>query len=125
MHDLSILSFNCQFLQLVQGRRLRLVFTFAMADAVATAGVKRRADEQPGAKVARPPPASTMVVLPHLKAYYKSLFPCELFYRWLSYGSASYFLKREFTLTLLGDVYIRYNCYASAAEFRAYHHVPA
>lgn len=32
--------------------------------------------------------------------------------------SAAYFFKREFTLTLLGDVYIRYNCYANAADFR-------
>jgi hypothetical protein len=59
-----------------------------MADSVS--GVKRRTevpvDSDAKMKVARAPPASTMVVLPHLKAYYKNLFPCELFYRWLSYG---------------------------------------
>ncbi len=74
--------------------------------------MKRRADDGAASdatvKTVRPPPAATLVVLPHLKAYYskqsfvfqapqetsvidlnfaaESLFPCELFYRWLSYG---------------------------------------
>ena len=42
----------------------------------AAAGSKRRAEDVKNgeaiAKVARPPPASTMVVLPHLKAYYSA-----------------------------------------------------
>jgi hypothetical protein len=45
-------------------------------DVIPAAGAKRRAEEgvetdtPPKAKVARPPPAAAMVVLPHLKAYY-------------------------------------------------------
>jgi hypothetical protein len=43
---------------------------------------------------------------------------CEFCERFGAFSTtAAYFYKREFTLTLLGDVYIRYNCYANAAEF--------
>ena len=53
-------------------------------------------------------------------------FPYNAFVRWLSYGclnsaSASnrdYFLKREFSFTLPGDIYTRYRCYANEEEFK-------
>ncbi|XP_003748121.1 DNA primase small subunit [Galendromus occidentalis] len=46
-----------------------------------------------------------------LKVYYEKLFPVNIFYKWLSYGrdpSESYFVNREFSFTLEGDLYLRF-----------------
>eukprot|EP00835_Amoeboradix_gromovi_P004083 NODE_299_length_11430_cov_0.261054.p4 type:complete len:371 gc:universal NODE_299_length_11430_cov_0.261054:9647-10759(+) len=47
-------------------------------------------------------------MLGELQKYYANNFPTELFYEWLSYGSKTYFLNREFSFTLHNDVYIRF-----------------
>ncbi|XP_057304606.1 DNA primase small subunit-like isoform X1 [Hydractinia symbiolongicarpus] len=54
-----------------------------------------------------------------LRQYYKRLFPCKLYHRWLAYGGVSknYFGNREFSFTLKDDVYIRYLSFADVSEF--------
>lgn len=63
-----------------------------------------------------------------LRIYYDRLFPFHQMFRWLSYkndpksGRASerdYFLRREFTLVLAGDIFCRYTCFKDAEEYRA------
>ena len=51
-----------------------------------------------------------------LKWYYSRLFPIELFCRWLSYGSDTYLSRREVSLTLAGDIYLRYRSYKNADD---------
>lgn len=46
-----------------------------------------------------------------LEEYYRSYFPFEAMTQWLSYAhnkDPTYFSRREFSLTLEGEVYIRY-----------------
>uniref|UniRef100_A0A7S3T4L2 DNA primase n=1 Tax=Strombidinopsis acuminata TaxID=141414 RepID=A0A7S3T4L2_9SPIT len=64
-----------------------------------------------------------------LRIYYDKLFPFFNMHRWLRYGndpkSASsavqkdYFLRREFTFVMEGDIFQRYRCFRNAEEFRA------
>ena len=71
-----------------------------------------------------------------LKIFYQHVFPCELFFKWLSYDKlikrnentlkslddkdlqSDYFYKREFSFTLANDIYCRYLSFKSADDFR-------
>jgi DNA primase small subunit len=54
-----------------------------------------------------------------LPIYYKRIFPCGPYYRWLNYGGVpkTYFSHREFSFTLKDDVYVRYLSFADQQEF--------
>lgn len=65
-----------------------------------------------------------------LQQYYKFLFPAQQMFNWLNYYLPSsstsdkekeefseYFYKREFSFTLEGDIYCRYNCFKNKTEF--------
>lgn len=64
-----------------------------------------------------------------LKVYYERLFPFSLMTRWLSYKNdprsssnlvqKDFFLRREWTFVLEGDIFCRYMCFKDADEFRA------
>jgi DNA primase small subunit len=54
-----------------------------------------------------------------LKWYYARLFPADLFGRWLSYGDNAYLARREVSLTLPGDIYLRWKSFASAEDLLA------
>lgn len=65
-----------------------------------------------------------------LRIYYDRLFPFDKMFRWLSYGNhpgergqaksgdRDFFLRREFTFVLAGDIYCRYQCFRDAAEWK-------
>lgn len=64
-----------------------------------------------------------------LRIYYDRLFPFLHMFRWLSYKNdpkssskavqKDYFLRREFTLVLEGDIYCRYTCFRDVEEYRS------
>jgi DNA primase small subunit len=65
-----------------------------------------------------------------LRQYFRFLFPSEGMYKWLTYYQpditeddqnqrfSEYFYKREFSFTLEGDIYCRYNWYRNEKEFK-------
>ncbi|RKO97887.1 prim-pol domain-containing protein, partial [Caulochytrium protostelioides] len=55
-----------------------------------------------------------------LPIFYRTFFPTHTMIRWLSYGRPikNYLAYREFSFTLPGDAWVRYQSYASEADFR-------
>ncbi|XP_012139342.1 DNA primase small subunit [Megachile rotundata] len=51
-----------------------------------------------------------------LPTYYARLFPFNDYYRWLSYGSADLFNRREFSFTLQDDIYLRFQAYRNLSQ---------
>jgi DNA primase small subunit len=64
-----------------------------------------------------------------LRIYYDRLFPFLQMFRWLSYRNdpksssrgvaKDFFLRREFTFVLEGDIFCRYICFRDVEEFRS------
>lgn len=52
----------------------------------------------------------------HLRLYYRRLFPFKQLWQWLGHTPKK---KREFSMTIDDDVYLRYQYYSSAEEFHS------
>ncbi|KAI9638996.1 uncharacterized protein MKK02DRAFT_42026 [Dioszegia hungarica] len=61
-------------------------------------------------------PSSPMV----MQAFYRRIFPYRPFFLWLNqdHVPSKLFTHREFAFTLAGDVYLRYNSFANADDFK-------
>ncbi|CEF67607.1 DNA primase small subunit [Strongyloides ratti] len=55
----------------------------------------------------------------YLSKYYSSIFPVNIFTKWLTYGKdfSELFEKREFVFVLTGDVHLRYRSFATPMDF--------
>ena len=58
-----------------------------------------------------------------LRLYYARLFPYDQWCKWMAYnsdepGTGSQLTRRELSLTLADDVYIRYQCFTNAKEMK-------
>ena len=58
-----------------------------------------------------------------LRLYYARLFPYDQWCKWMAYnsdepGTGSQLARRELSLTLADDVYIRYQCFTNAKEMK-------
>jgi DNA primase small subunit len=51
-----------------------------------------------------------------LALFYRDHFPFEAFHRWLAYNDPISFSRREFSLTLANDIYIRFQSYTDCRE---------
>ncbi|KAL5111228.1 DNA primase small subunit [Taenia crassiceps] len=56
-----------------------------------------------------------------LKIFYKKIFPCDTLCKWLSCGSiqqSETLARREFSFSLAGDIYLRYQSFSDPASLR-------
>merc|ERR1719183_3508343 len=104
--------------------------TSVRADEKRGALVQMEVDGATARPVARPMTMRNEDFSPELlRVYYERMFPFLGMYRWLRYGNdpqstnpavvKDYFLRREFTFVLEGDVYCRYQCFRDMEEYRA------
>jgi len=82
---------------------------------------KRPAEAEENSK--RPADDGPVVTPELMRVYYEKVFPSATMYRWLSYKDSpaegkEYFARREFSLTLPGDIYVRYKSFDDYESFR-------